>query len=82
MRKVTFALAIVAGAFTVADSAVAQQNPGHFSLGNYGRSHGYLSMPVYCGIAKCGDNWRVPGQPQANNRARVQRERQCAGRGA
>ena len=76
MRKVTFALAIVAGASTVADSAVAQQNPGHFSLGNYGRFHGYLSMPVYCGIAKCGDNWRAPGQPQANNRAHVQRERQ------
>jgi hypothetical protein len=24
-------------------------------LSNYGRSHGYVSWPVYCGIAKCND---------------------------
>jgi len=59
MRKVMFALAIVVAIPSVQANAQKGQN---FSLGNYGRFHGYTTMPVFCGIAKCGDNWRVPGQ--------------------
>ena len=39
MRKLMFALAIVAGAFMIADSAMADSNAMH----NYGRFHGYLN---------------------------------------
>jgi hypothetical protein len=53
---------IAALTLVCATSAQAQvqqpfKNPAHFQLGDYGRFHGYLSQPVFCGIAKCGDNW-------------------------
>jgi len=58
---------------TLTTAALAQaprpfQNPGQFRLTDAGRFHGYVSWPVYCGIAKCGDNWRLPGQQKANGR--------------
>jgi len=28
---------------------------GHRPLVDYGRFHGYVTWPVYCGIAKCND---------------------------
>ena len=52
---------------TLTTAAVAQapqpyQSRGNFRLTDAGRFHGYVSWPVYCGIAKCGDNWiaKVP----------------------
>jgi len=39
MRKLMFALAIVAGAFMIADSAMADS----YAMHNYGRFHGYLN---------------------------------------
>jgi len=70
MRKVMWAVAAIALSTT---AAWAQHSPGTFHLSDAGRFHGYVSWPVYCGIAKCGDNWRVPGQStqsQVNGRVR------------
>ena len=76
MLKVTLAaIAVTLSAATV--MAQVQQpfrNPANFQLGDYGRFHGYLSQPVFCGIAKCGDNWRVPGQ-NGNGQRSVRRAR-------
>jgi hypothetical protein len=71
MRKLMLATVATALSATAALAQVRQpfRNPANFQLGDYGRFHGYLSQPVFCGIAKCGDNWRVPGQanPQSNS---------------
>ena len=64
MRKVMLAVVAVALSATTVMAQVQQpfQQPRNFRLSDVGRFHGYLSQPVFCGIAKCGDNWRVPGQ--------------------
>jgi len=43
---------------TYAQAPQPYQKPDNFRLGDYGRFHGYLNQPVFCGIARCGDNWR------------------------
>lgn len=62
---------------TSAAQAQVQQpfrNPANFQLGDYGRFHGYLNQPVFCGIAKCGDNWRAnPNRVQPAKRRQVTR---------
>jgi hypothetical protein len=74
MKKV-----LLAGMMVLVTSAALAQAPqpfqkaGNFRLGDVGRFHGYLSQPVFCGIAKCGDNWRVPGR--VNGLAEKQRQR-------
>jgi len=76
MRKVMFAMVTVVLSATAALAQAPQpfQKPGNFRLNDVGRFHGYLSEPVYCGIAKCGDNWRVPGQ-NGNGQSSVRRAR-------
>jgi len=51
------ALSIVMTTAALAQAPQPYQNPGQFRLTDAGRFHGYVSWPVYCGIAKCGDNW-------------------------
>jgi hypothetical protein len=43
---------------TYAQAPQPYQKPDNFRLGDYGRFHRYLNQPVFCGIARCGDNWR------------------------
>jgi len=76
MRKVMLAVVVIVLSTTaaLAQSPRPFQNRANFSLGDYGRFHGYLSQPVFCGIAKCGDNWRVPGQ-NGNGQRPVRRAR-------
>jgi hypothetical protein len=45
-------------------------------LSNYGRSHGYVSWPVYCGIAKCNDQrQRYLDAMNKPNNSQVRRQR-------
>jgi len=60
MRKVMFALAIVAGAFMTAGPASAQCS---YAMNDVGRSHGYVSGP--CNGAAVGYNGAYPYHPNA-----------------
>ena len=60
MRKLMFALAIVAGAFMTAGPASAQCN---YALNDVGRFHGYVIGP--CNGAAVGYNGAYPYHPNA-----------------
>ena len=60
MRKLMFALAIVAGAFMTAGPASAQCN---YALNDVGRFHGYVSGP--CNGAAVGYSGAYPYHPNA-----------------
>ena len=60
MRKVMFALAIVAGAFVTAGPASAQCS---YAMNDVGRFHGYISGP--CNGAALGYNGAYPRHPNA-----------------
>ena len=60
MRKVMFALAIVAGAFMTAGPASAQCS---YAMNDVGRFHGHLSGP--CNGAAVGYNGAYPYHPNA-----------------
>ena len=60
MRKLMFALAIVAGAFMTAGPASAQCG---YAMNNVGRFHGYLSGP--CNGAAVGYNGAYPRHSNA-----------------
>jgi len=60
------ALLIAAPTAALAQAPQPYQNRGNFRLTDAGRFHGYVSWPVYCGIAKCGDNWIAKVPVRAN----------------
>ena len=37
--------------------ALQPANAQSYRLSEHGRFHGYVTWPLYCGIAKCPDSW-------------------------
>jgi hypothetical protein len=63
------ALLIAAPTAALAQAPQPYHTSGTFHLRDAGRFHGYVSWPAYCGIAKCGDNWKVPGRANGTQAA-------------
>jgi hypothetical protein len=68
LALVTAICVVIFWVFMPLRPASAQQ--GHRPLSNHGRFHGYVSWPLYCGIAKCNDTRAAAMARQAQPRAK------------
>jgi len=53
--------------------ALQPANAQSYRLSEHGRFHGYVTWPLYCGIAKCPDSWANAlngANKQTNSRAK------------
>ena len=73
--------AILRAQIAMANRLIAEQvfmalqpaNAQSYRLSEHGRFHGYVTWPLYCGIAKCPDSWANAlngANKQTNSRAK------------
>jgi hypothetical protein len=72
LALVTAICVVIFWVFMALRPANAQQ--GYRPLSNMGRFHGYVTWPLYCGIAKCNDT-RAAAMASENNQTNSRAKR-------